>query len=211
MARSITTSRAGRRRSRATRRPRCASTRRSSRSTARRRSSSPSPRRSTQRTARARNAPHQREVQAFLERFTACMTSGDGDGVVQCFELPSLIVMSDPKYGQSQVLQEPQKLSSFFTQAPDMYAQKGIATTIPDIESLDWLSDALGLVTVRFPYIDADGNDLGDSERSLYVLRRDNNGELAICAAITLGTDSDRTARRKGTRKPVGHEGDQLA
>lgn len=160
----------------------------------------------------AKQAPHQREVQAFLERFTLCLTSGDGDGALHCFELPALMVMGDPKYGASQVLQDPQKVSGFFAQAVDQYQQKGIETTFPQIESLEWADDGIGLVRVRFPYVDADGNDLGDGESSIYILRRDPNGELAIVTAVALGTYSDRVARRKGGKaKPAGHEGDQLA
>ncbi len=159
----------------------------------------------------SRKAPRQSEVQAFLERFTLCMTSGDGDGATHCFELPALMVMADPKYGPSQVLEDPQKVSGFFSQAPDQYHEKGIETTFPHIESLDWADDGIGIVRARFPYVDADGNDLGDGESSIYILRRDPNGELAILTAVALGTYSDREARRKGRSKPVGQEGDQLA
>lgn len=157
----------------------------------------------------SRNAPHQRDVQAFLDRFTSCLTGGDGDGAMACFELPAMMIMADPKYGPSQVLQEPDKVSGFFAQAPDMYHEKGIETTLAEIEDLRWLDDGLGLVAARFPYVDADGNDMGDGERSLYVIRRDGNGELAICTAIALGTDSDRAAR--GRRRPIGNVGDQVA
>lgn len=198
MARSTTTSRrAPRSRTRtATRRPR--------------RSTTSSPR--DRPSARARNAPHQREVQAFLERFTVCLTNGDGEGAVHCFELPALMVMADPKYGPSQLLQEPQKVAGFFDQAPEQYHDKGIGSTFPEIESLEWADEGIGVVRVRFPYVDADGNDLGDGESSLYVLRRDPNGELAIVTAVALGSYSDRKARRgRGRAKPVGREGDQLA
>lgn len=162
-------------------------------------------------TGRGRAVPHQREVQAFLERFAVCLTRGDGEGAVHCFELPALMVMADAKYGPSQVLQEPQKVAGFFEQAPEQYHAKGIETTFPEIEWLDWADEGIGVVRVRFPYVDADGNDLGDGESSLYVLRRDPNGELAILTAVALGTYSDRKARRKGRRKPIGQEGDQLA
>ena len=204
MARSVTASRSRPARSRQSR------SARQSRSTGRRGGSRPA--RGPRRAPSRRAAPRQREVQAFLERFTVCLTSGDGDGATHCFELPALMVMADPAHGQSQVLEDPQKVSGFFTQAPEQYNEKGIETTFPEIESLEWLDDGIGVVHVRFPYVDADGNDLGDGESSLYILRRDQNGELAILTAVALGTDSDRQARRgKGRTKPIGTEGDQLA
>lgn len=209
MARTLTTSRQSRR-SASRQSPRSGG-----RSTGRSASRSRRPGRGSggrTRTAGRRAPPHQREVQAFLERFAVCLTSGDGDGVVHCFELPALMAMADTKHGPSQVLQEPQKVAGFFEQAPEQYHAKGIETTFPLIETLEWADEGIGVVRVRFPYVDADGNDLGDGESSLYVLRRDPNGELAILAAVALGAYSDRQARRgKGRAKPVGQEGDQLA
>lgn len=72
-----------------------------------------------------------------------------------------------------------------------------------------WLDDGFALVQVRFPYFDADGNDLGDAERSLYLLRRQPNREYLIAGIVALGTESDRQMRRR--RRPVGDVGDQRA
>lgn len=161
----------------------------------------------SRRPGRSRTAPaDQGDVQAFLDRFTAALTSGDGEGAAACFELPSLVIMADRKYGPSQVLEDPATVASFFAGATRMYAEQGIATTLADLERLEWLDDGLALVHVRFPYIDADGLDRGDGETSVYVLRREG-GDLHILAAIALGTDADRMARRRG--HPLGDAGDQ--
>lgn len=159
--------------------------------------------------ARASQAEHQDEVQAFLDEFTLLLTSGDGNGVAARFEVPAFVVMADSQYGPSQVLDGPEKAAQFFGKAPDLYHAKGIESTVPDIEELRWLGGGLGIVQVRFPYFDSDGNDLGDGETSVYLIRRTQPGDYRIVAAVALGTDSDR-AKPRG-KAPAGEEGEQLA
>lgn len=152
----------------------------------------PARRNAPRRRAAARAAPNDPEIQDFLERFTRSLTSGDGEGAAACFEYPAIMVMANAaQSGGNQVLQDRGTVAAFFAQAPEQYHAKGIEETFPDIEDVQWLADDLALVRVRFPYVDADGNDLGDGETSLYVVRRSGDGH-AICAAVTLGTDSDR-------------------
>lgn len=155
--------------------------------------SSPSPRR----------APHHREIQQFLDQFTAHLTAGDGEACAACFEYPALMVMSDlRKYGPSQSLEDEQVVADFFAQAPAMYHARGIEDTFANVEQVDWIADDLALVRAQFPYIDADGNDMGDGESSIYLLRRTGR-DFAIAAAITLGVDSDRRPirRARGVRR----------
>jgi hypothetical protein len=143
------------------------------------------------RPTRAAQAPHQAAVQRFLERLTNALTAGDGEGAAACFESPALMVMADPRHGGNQVLQDRATVAKFFGQAPQQYHAKGVQWTFPDVERLEWVADGLALVRVRFPYIDADGNDLGDGETSVYVVRK-TGPDLAICTALALGVDSER-------------------
>jgi hypothetical protein len=193
MARTIATTRKG-------------ATRSQTRSTRGRTRTSRSSRR---RTTRPRLQRGQKELQAFFDHFTNCLTSGDGQGAAACFEYPALMVMAnEQKYGKSQPLGDVQVVADFFAKAPQMYHDRGVDQTFADLREVDWLADDLALVRAHFPYIDADGNDMGDGETSLYVVRRNDDGH-AICAAITLGTDEDRAAARR--RKPRGEVGDHRA
>ena len=157
------------------------------------------PRKATRRRATARPTkratPSPRvppDLQAFFDDFTNALTAGNGDAAAQLFEYPALMVMSDrTRYGPSRPLDDAPTVSGFFANAPQMYNAKGIARTFADVEDVQHLAPDVVLVRARFPYIDADGNDMGDGETSLYVVRKDGS-DYAICAAVTLGVDSDR-------------------
>ena|SRR5688572_19747834 len=97
-------------------------------------------------------------------------------------------------YGGNQRLDDAEKVAAFFGQAPDQYHAKGIEQTFPEVESVDWVAPDMALVRARFPYIDPDGNDMGDGETSVYVIRKAEDG-LAICAAVTLGADGERSSQ----------------
>lgn len=130
-------------------------------------------------------------LQGFLEHYCRCLTAGDGQGAAACFEVPAFMAMAESRHGPSVVLDDPAKVADFFAQAPQQYNARGIATTFPDVRSVQWVAPALALVHVRFPYLDAHGNDLGDGETSLYLVRRGDDRYLITCA-IALGTDADR-------------------
>lgn len=152
------------------------------------------PSRATQRPA-PRTGGGNKGLQEFLDRFTTALTAGDGEGAAACFEYPAFMAMSGAS-GGNQVLQEPGTVAAFFGQAPQQYHAKGVEQTFADIEQVDWLSDDFVLVRARFPYIDRHGNDMGDSESSVYVLRK-SDPDYAICAAFTLGVEGERPHSRK--------------
>jgi hypothetical protein len=118
------------------------------------------------------------------------------------------MAMADPKYGPTQLLQDEGTVADFFGKAPAMYNEKGIASTVAVIEDLRWVTPEIGIVQARFPYLDADGNDIGNAETSIYTIRRNEAGDLAIICAVALGTDEDLEARRRG-KKHFGEVGDQ--
>lgn len=113
-----------------------------------------------------------------------------------------MVMSAVGNYGGSQPIPDAAQAAEFFDRAPEQYHAKGIGETFAHIQDVQWLSHDLALVRVHFPYIDADGNDLGDGETSLYIVRRQGQQRpgYAICAAITLGTDGDQPARRPGRR-----------
>ena len=136
--------------------------------------------------------PEEREIQSFLDGFVGSITAGDGQAAAAAFEYPALMVMSGVgEYGGAQLLQDEQTVSDFFAKAPEMYNAKGIHQTTAVVEDVQWLTHDLALVRVHLPYLDEDGDDMGDSESSVYLLRKDGH-DYRICSAITLGAESDR-------------------
>lgn len=148
------------------------------------------------RRSRSRNASVEVALQRFFDDFSRDLTSGDGRAAAARFEYPAVMIMSDVgKYGGNQVLQDEGTVASFFDKAPEQYHAKGIEQTTANLEDIEWIAPDLALVRVRFPYLDAQGDDMGDGETSVYVVRK-TGLDFAICTAVTLGTDGDRATLR---------------
>ena len=69
-----------------------------------------------------------------------------------------------------------------------------MSDTRPEVECVEWYTSRLAAVTVRWPYLDAGGRDLGRSERSVYLVRV-ADGDAKICVAATLGRNERRRAQ----------------
>jgi hypothetical protein len=75
------------------------------------------------------------------------------------------------------------EIEEFFSQAADWYHLQGIASTRPEIERVDSLSEKLASVDVRWPSFDASGKEKS-SERSHYVVQLAEDGQLYIRVAL---------------------------
>ena len=73
-----------------------------------------------------------------------------------------------------------------FGGAKAQYNARGITDTRPDILRLDWVTHRIAIVEVRWPYLAADGDEVGE-ETSTYIIRREPDGQLAIRAAVLHG------------------------
>ena len=121
-------------------------------------------------------------VRAMLERFARAITAGDGRAAAACWDVPSL-VLSDT---ESRAVASAAEVEAFFGGAKAQYNAQGVADTRPEVECLEWHSVRLASVTVRWPYLDAEGKELGRSERSVYLVRVTGQ-EARICVAAMLG------------------------
>lgn len=122
------------------------------------------------------------EVQRFLDRFARALTAGDGRTVATLWETPAL-VLGDT---MARMVGSPQEVETFFGGAKQQYNQRGITGTRGDIQRLQWLTDRICQVTVRWPYLNAANQEIGE-ESSTYILRRDDAGQLRIHATIMQG------------------------
>jgi hypothetical protein len=104
-----------------------------------------------------------------------------------------MVMSAVGEYGGTQTIRDAEEAAGFFDHAPEQYHALGVDETFPDIQDVQWVAHDLALVRVHFPYLDADGNDMGDGETSVYVIRK-GGPDHTICTAVTLGRDSDRAA-----------------
>ena len=128
------------------------------------------------------SAPEDQEIQNFLERFSRSLTAGDGKAIAKLWSVPAY-VLGDT---MAQAVNTHEEVEKFFSGAKDEYNKRGIVSTRPDVFGLEWITDRLVVVDVRWPYLDGRGDEKGE-EASTYVLRRDDNGELKLHVALMRG------------------------
>lgn len=136
--------------------------------------------------AKARLGPSSRNerasVQELLDRFARALTAGDGEAVAELWETPAFVLGS----GMARAVSARAEVVEFFSSGKDQYNALGITDTRAEIQALDWVSEDLVVVDVRWPYLDANGEEVGE-ERSTYTLLRDAQGRLKIRSVLMRG------------------------
>jgi hypothetical protein len=122
-------------------------------------------------------------VRAMLQRFARAFTTGDGAGAAACWAVPALVVSEEG----SRAVNSLAEVEAFFGGAQEQYHQQGVTGTRVDVQRIDWHTSRLASVTVKWPYLDAEGREVGRSESSVYLVRL-SGADARICAAIMLGT-----------------------
>lgn len=125
-------------------------------------------------------------IRDMLQRFARAFTTGDGEGAAQCWEVPALVIADDG----SRAISTRGEVAGFFGGAAQQYTSRGITGTRPDVQRVEWHTAKLASVTVRWPYLDAQGRELPQSESSTYVVRIGNEG-AKICAVLMQGVVGD--------------------
>lgn len=121
-------------------------------------------------------------VRAMLQRFAAAITGGDGPGAAACWDVPALVVAEEG----SRAVGSREEVAAFFGGARAQYNAQGVTGTRPDVQRIDWHTPRLASVTVRWPYLDAQGAEVGRAESSVYLVRL-TGSEARICAVAMLG------------------------
>ena len=128
-------------------------------------------------------------IRTMLQRFARAFTGGDGPGAAACWEVPALVVHDEGNRGVATL----DEVAGFFGGAKEQYNKDGIAGTRPDVQSIVWHTPKLASVTVQWPYLDAQGKEIGRSESSVYVVRL-RGREAKICAVVMLGVHEPTVA-----------------
>jgi hypothetical protein len=124
-------------------------------------------------------------VQVFLDRLAHALATGETRVVSALWETPALVVSDDGVHAVG----SREEVEAFFAGAREKYRALGITDTRAEIQSLDWVSQRVARVEVRWPHLDAEGDEVG-SESSIYTLRRDDGGELRLRVAVVRGAES---------------------
>jgi hypothetical protein len=124
------------------------------------------------------------EVVDFLDRFATALTAGDTAAIVGLWETPGIIVFADGV----KPMNSADDIEKMFGNAKEMYAKYGISDTRADVTHLQWIGERIAHVEVRFPWLDASGDEVG-GESSTYTLRRDDDGQLKLRVVIMHGVE----------------------
>jgi ketosteroid isomerase-like protein len=124
-------------------------------------------------------------VQEYLNGFAEALTAGDGAAIAEMWETPAFVLGQD----MARVVNAPEEVAEFFGGAREQYEEIGITDTRADIIRLDEITDHMVMVRVRWPYIDAEGREMG-AETSTYTLVRQGTGEWKLRVAVMHGREA---------------------
>jgi hypothetical protein len=127
------------------------------------------------------------EVQEVLEALARAVTTGNGEGAAECWAVPAFVIGDEHEQAVSSLA----GVAQFFGGARELYNARGIGDTRPELQAVDWLGESMALVEVRWPWLNAEGEEAG-SETSTYLLKRDRSGELKLRVAMLHGAQPGR-------------------
>lgn len=120
------------------------------------------------------------QIRQALEDIGTALSAGDAKGVAELWDVPALVLHDN---GALPVASR-DEVQSFFAQAIDAYRQKGVISTRPIIDHVDFMSDGLASVDVSWPGFDAAGKEQG-AERSHYLMHLGTDGKARIQVALS--------------------------
>lgn len=124
-------------------------------------------------------------IRDLLQRFARAFTTGDGEGAARCWEVPALVVHEQG----TRAVAASSEVAAFFGGAQAQYHAQGVHGTRADVQCIEWHSASLASVTVRWPWLDGEGRELGKAESSVYLVRV-RGDEARIFAVLMLGEEA---------------------
>lgn len=125
------------------------------------------------------------EVRALLDKFARAITAGDGAAAASLWQVPAFVLGAETAMALSSLAE----IQRFYGGSKQQYNERGIVGTRAEIVDEDHIDDKLVVVKVRWPYLDAAGNEVG-AERSDYTLARDDDsGELRVRCVLMRGVE----------------------
>jgi hypothetical protein len=125
---------------------------------------------------------HEHDVRSYFDEYARALTSGDGVAIAALWDVPGLLLGE----GGVRSVRTADEIANVLVGVRGMYALRGIVDTRPDIQRVDWLTDRIVAVRVRWPLFDDLHHELG-STSSVYTLIRDRAGALRLRVVVMLG------------------------
>lgn len=125
---------------------------------------------------------HEDDVRQWFDDYARALTSGDREAIAAMWEVPALLV-SDQGV---RAMASSEEIAKVFLGARGMYALRGIVDTRPDLQLVEWLTERIVTVRVRWPLFDELHRELGATS-SVYTLIRERTGDLKLRVMIMLG------------------------
>jgi hypothetical protein len=121
-------------------------------------------------------------VKELIDRFAEAVVARDADAVLKMCELPLAIVADS---GVRTVL-APEDVDAIFVHPRRRFGLREVRDTHAEIVRVEWLTERIARVDVRWPKRDPAGVEIGAEDAS-YTLRRDDSGDLKLCVALLRG------------------------
>lgn len=121
-------------------------------------------------------------VENFFQVFSQALTNGDIEAIKNHWGIPSLVMSNQIQMA----VKSESEIERFFKGTKEQYKLRGISEAVPEIENIQWLTDRISLVGVRWPYYDMRGREVGE-ESSCYTLKLDDNNRLRIFCVVMQG------------------------
>jgi ketosteroid isomerase-like protein len=124
-------------------------------------------------------------VQHYLDQFGEALTRGDAKAIADMWAVPAFVLGA----GMAQPVRSREEVEQFFSGARDQYNERGVTDTRAEIVRLDSIHDALVMVRVHWPWLDAQGETVG-GECSTYTLERDEDGDWKMRVVVMHGAEA---------------------
>jgi len=118
-------------------------------------------------------------IRNFLGRFEKAMAAGDAEVLTRLCGAPSLIIGDS----FSIAITSPLQAKDFFTGVLLNHTSHGTSLVRPQVQSLEWATENMALVSVLWAMVDKKGHEFG-WESSYYILKCDESGEVKIQTAL---------------------------
>ena len=134
--------------------------------------------------ARPRHLTDDIEMREFFLRFGRSLSKGDPKEIAALWCVPSFVVGDSLNLAMTST----REIERFFRGAKEQYASRGISEANAEIENVQWVTEHIAVVDVRWPYRDRQGEEIG-AESSTYTLKSDESGEIKILVALMKGVE----------------------
>jgi hypothetical protein len=121
-------------------------------------------------------------LQEFFDEFARALTAGEAHTLAGLWEVPALLLGDASVQGLDSIAE----VQSLFRGARDRYNARGISQARAEIVRASWPTDRIAVVEVRWPYVDQQGQAVGE-ETSTYTLRCNDDGDLRLRVAVMHG------------------------